>query len=71
MITPEPTLTVITPEPTLTVITPEPASNALNIGLLVGVIAAVAALITGLATVTLTACCLFKKKQMESAMAQR
>ena len=51
--------------------TPEPASNALIIGLLVGVIVAVAALIAGLATVTLTACCLLKKKQRESAMAQR
>ena len=52
-------------------ITPEPASNALIIGLLVGVIAAVAALIAGLATVTLATCCLFKKKQRESAIAQR
>ena len=57
-------------------ITPEPASNALrltalNIGLLVGVIAAVAALIAGLATVTLAFYCLLKKKQKESAMAQR
>ena len=60
-----------TPEPTLTVITPELASNALIIGLLVGVIVAVAALIAGLATVTIAACCLLKKKQRESAMAQR
>ena len=52
-------------------ITPEPALTVLNIGLLVGVIVAVAALIAGLATVTLAFYCLLKKKQRESAMAQK